>query len=172
MAAETMLAGRLNVQSREFSVQEVAVPQAGRGYVRVKVGAAGVCLSDVHLIAGILRPAHRNAASVTLGHEVAGTVETLGAGVSGFTVGDRVVIQAGYEHNGTVLTMGVDYDGGWAEYVVIPAGVLVPLGGDMPSSRLRSRVSGCLGYRRPRCPWYPAASSGRRGPDYRRRPSS
>lgn len=46
--------------------------------------------------------------------------------------GDRVVIQAGYEHRGATLTMGVDYDGGWADYVVVPAGVLVPLGDDIP----------------------------------------
>ena len=132
MSTGTMLAGRLNVETKEFAVREVPIPDPGPGFVRVKVGAAGVCLSDVHLIKGILRPQFLTGSEVTLGHEVAGTVDLPGPGVSSAKAGDRVVIQAGYEHNGATLTMGVDYDGGWAEYVVVPAGVLVPLGGDIP----------------------------------------
>lgn len=123
----TMLAGRLNMKTREFGVREVAVPEPGPGFVRVKVRAAGVCLSDVHLIEGLLAPVHLVGDEVTLGHETAGTVDLPGPGVTAYNDGDRVVIQAGFEHNGSILTMGVDYDGGWAEYVVVPAGVLVPL---------------------------------------------
>ncbi|WP_258073650.1 zinc-binding dehydrogenase [Arthrobacter sp. 08Y14] len=132
MSAGTMLAGRLNVETKEFALQEVPIPEPGPGFVRVKVGAAGVCLSDVHLIQGMLRPQFLQGNEVTLGHEVAGTVDLTGPGVTSAKPGDRVVIQAGYEYNGATLTMGVDYDGGWAEYVVVPAGVLVPLGDDIP----------------------------------------
>jgi len=132
MSAQTMLAGRLNVQTREFAVTRVAVPDPAAGWVRVKVAAAGVCLSDVHLIGGMHKPLHLVGDEVTLGHEVAGTVDLPGAGVSGWRTGDRVVIQAGFERNGTVLTMGVDYDGGWAEYVAVPAGVLVALADTIP----------------------------------------
>ncbi|WP_246021290.1 zinc-binding dehydrogenase [Arthrobacter echini] len=127
---ETMLAGRLNVRTRSFEVKEVPVPQPGPGFVRVKVRAAGVCLSDVHLIQGLLTPRHLEGDEVTLGHETSGTVDQAGDGVDTWNQGDRVVIQAGYEYNGVTLTMGVDYDGGWAEYVVVPAGVLVPLSAD------------------------------------------
>ncbi len=127
---ETMLAGRLNVRTRSFEVKEVPVPTPGPGFVRVKVQAAGVCLSDVHLIQGLLTPRHLKGDEVTLGHETSGTVDLSGDGVDTWNKGDRVVIQAGYEHNGVTLTMGVDYDGGWAEYVVVPAGVLVPLSAD------------------------------------------
>ncbi|THJ65883.1 zinc-binding dehydrogenase [Arthrobacter echini] len=125
-----MLAGRLNVRTRSFEVKEVPVPQPGPGFVRVKVRAAGVCLSDVHLIQGLLTPRHLEGDEVTLGHETSGTVDQAGDGVDTWNQGDRVVIQAGYEYNGVTLTMGVDYDGGWAEYVVVPAGVLVPLSAD------------------------------------------
>ncbi|MCC9195462.1 zinc-binding dehydrogenase [Arthrobacter sp. zg-Y820] len=132
MSAGTMLAARLNVQTKEFALREVPIPDPGPGFVRVKVGAAGVCLSDVHLIQGLLHPQFLEGNEVTLGHEVAGTVDLPGPGVTSVAAGDRVVIQAGYEYNGVTLTMGVDYDGGWAEYVVVPAGVLVPLGDDIP----------------------------------------
>lgn len=132
MSAGTMLAGRLNVETKEFALSEVPIPEPGPGFVRVKVGAAGVCLSDVHLIQGLLRPQFLQGSEVTLGHEVAGTVDLPGPGVTSAVPGDRVVIQAGYEYKGATLTMGVDYDGGWAEYVVVPAGVLVPLGDDIP----------------------------------------
>ena len=47
-----MLAGRLDVRTGEFAVLEVPVPTAGPGEVLVRVRAAGVCLSDVHLIQG------------------------------------------------------------------------------------------------------------------------
>ncbi|WP_247827788.1 zinc-binding dehydrogenase [Arthrobacter antioxidans] len=124
---ETMLAGRLDVGTGTFEVKEVPVPVPGPGFVRVKVQAAGVCLSDVHLIQGLLKPMHLQGDEVTLGHEVSGSVDLTGDGVEGWTTGDRVVLQAGYEYRGVTLTMGVDYDGGWAEYVVVPAGVLVPL---------------------------------------------
>lgn len=127
---ETMLAGRLNIRTRSFEVTEVPVPVPGPGFVRVKVQAAGVCLSDVHLIQGLLTPRHLKGDEVTLGHETSGTVDLSGDGVDTWNKGDRVVIQAGYEYNGVTLTMGVDYDGGWAEYVVVPAGVLVPLSAD------------------------------------------
>ncbi|WP_312180492.1 zinc-binding dehydrogenase [Arthrobacter sp.] len=130
--SRTMIAGRLNVETGTFAMKEVPVPDPGPGFVRVKVGAAGVCLSDVHLIQGLLRPKFLKGNEVTLGHEVAGTVDLVGPGVTSVTAGDRVVVQAGYEYNGVTLTMGVDYDGGWAEYLVVPAGVLVPLGDDIP----------------------------------------
>ncbi|MCD0448927.1 zinc-binding dehydrogenase [Actinocorallia sp. API 0066] len=126
--AGKMLAGRLNVATREFEVVEVPVPEPGPGEVLVKVAAAGVCLSDVHLIDGILKPLYLKGDTVTLGHEVAGTVHALGPGVTGAAPGDRVILQAGERTpEGVVLTRGADYDGGWAEYCLATVGSLVPL---------------------------------------------
>jgi threonine dehydrogenase-like Zn-dependent dehydrogenase len=127
-----MLAGRMNVATRTFAVRQVPVPEAGPGEVRVRVRAAGICLSDVHLIEGLLRPAFLRGDEVTLGHEVSGEVEALGDGVTSVDVGARVLVGAGKHVGDVVWTMGVDYDGGWAEYVVVPADVLVPIPDALP----------------------------------------
>jgi D-arabinose 1-dehydrogenase-like Zn-dependent alcohol dehydrogenase len=117
----------MNFATGKFEVKDVPVPTPGPGEVRVRVRSAGVCLSDVHLIDGTLNPTHRDGDEVTLGHEVAGEVESLGAGVSEPAVGTRVIVGAGKEVEGVPLTMGVDYNGGWAEYLVAPAGGLLPI---------------------------------------------
>src|SRR5690606_32994676 len=107
-------------------------PEPGPGEVRIKVEAAGVCLSDVHLIKGILRPPHLEQDSVTLGHEVAGTVDALGPGAAGWTVGQRVRLQAGEARGGRVHTRGADDDGGCAESALATASPLVPVPGVLP----------------------------------------
>jgi len=117
-----MRAGRISVSRRAFEVVDVPTPDAGAGQVRIKVGAAGVCLSDVHFLEGILSPGYLESDLVTLGHEVAGTIDQVGAGVTTSAIGDRVIVIAG-ERNAhqQITTMGFDYDGGWAEYVVTKA---------------------------------------------------
>jgi D-arabinose 1-dehydrogenase-like Zn-dependent alcohol dehydrogenase len=117
-----MRAGQITVSTRAFGVVDVPTPEAGAGQVRIKVAAAGVCLSDVHLLEGILSPGYLIGDHVTLGHEVAGVIDQVGAGVTTVAVGERVVVIAG-ERNAAhqVTTMGFDYDGGWAEYVVTKA---------------------------------------------------
>jgi D-arabinose 1-dehydrogenase-like Zn-dependent alcohol dehydrogenase len=127
-----VLAGRLNVKTRTFSVEEVPTPKAGPGEVLIKVGAAGVCLSDVHLIAGILKPLFLNGDTVTLGHEVAGTIDSVAEGVGTLEAGQRVLLQAGEYLGGKVLTRGVDYDGGWAEYAVASQETVVPIPDGLP----------------------------------------
>ncbi|RBY82800.1 zinc-binding dehydrogenase [Blastococcus sp. TF02A-26] len=129
---DTMLAGRLNVRTREFAVREVPRPTPGPGEVLIRVRAAGICLSDVHLIDGTLSPLFLAGDEVTLGHEVAGEVAELGEGVGGTTVGQRVTLQAGEEIGGWIHTRGVDYDGGWAEYALATVPTLVPIPDDMP----------------------------------------
>ena len=129
-----MLAGRLNVRTGTFGLRQVPIPEPGHGQVRIKVEAAGVCLSDVHLIDGTLRPLFLAGDEVTLGHEVAGTVETVGEGVTALRAGERVLLQAGQlaPDGRTVLTRGVDYDGGWAEYAVADSTTAVPIPDALP----------------------------------------
>lgn len=128
----TVLAGRLDVRNRIFSVEEVPTPRPGPGEVLVKVEAAGVCLSDVHLIDGTLTPRHLRGGTVTLGHETAGVVAEPGGGVTRWQRGRRVLLQAGEERDGAVWTRGVDYDGGWAEYAVAAESTLVEIPDDLP----------------------------------------
>ncbi|WP_150237996.1 zinc-binding dehydrogenase [Nocardiopsis quinghaiensis] len=129
----TMRAARLNVKTRTLELKDVPRPVPGRGQVLVRVKAAGVCLSDVHLIDGTLTPLHLEGDEVTLGHEVSGVVEEIGPDVMDPEVGDRVILQAGQtDRSGKVITRGVDYDGGWAEYALADEETLVPIPDDLP----------------------------------------
>ncbi|MFG3111843.1 zinc-binding dehydrogenase [Streptomyces tendae] len=127
-----MLAARLHVPSRTLRLEEVPRPQPGPGEVLVKVEAAGVCLSDVHLIDGTLTPLLLRGDTVTLGHEVSGTVAETGAGVTAWSPGQRVVLHAGESRDGVTYTRGVDYDGGWAEYALSAADAMTPLPDAIP----------------------------------------
>lgn len=128
-----MLAARLHLPSRQLRIEQVPVPEPGHGEVRIRVAAAGVCLSDVHLIDGTLSPIYLRGDEVTLGHEVAGTIDALGEGVKGWRAGQRVLLQAGEEdRRGRLFTRGVDYDGGWAEYALAAESTLVLLPDELP----------------------------------------
>ncbi|MFJ9671638.1 zinc-binding dehydrogenase [Streptomyces sp. NPDC101221] len=127
-----MLAARLHVPSRTLRLEEVPRPQPGPGEVLVKVEAAGVCLSDVHLIDGTLTPLLLQGDTVTLGHEVSGTVVETGAGVTAWSPGQRVVLHAGEMRDGVTYTRGVDYDGGWAEYALSAADAMTVLPDAIP----------------------------------------
>jgi D-arabinose 1-dehydrogenase-like Zn-dependent alcohol dehydrogenase len=127
-----MLAARLHVPSRTLRLEEVPRPQPGPGEVLVRVEAAGVCLSDVHLIDGTLTPRLLQGDTVTLGHEVSGTIAEVGEGVTAWTPGQRAVLHAGETRDGVTYTRGVDYDGGWAEYALSAADALIPLPDSVP----------------------------------------
>ena len=128
-----MRAGRITVSTRVFEVVDVPTPDAGAGQVRIKVVAAGVCLSDVHFLEGILSPGYLDGDHVTLGHEVAGVVDQIGTGVSAVAVGDRVLLIAGARNDEQqITTMGFDYDGGWAEYVVTQSDLVAQIPDSLP----------------------------------------
>ena len=137
-----MLAARLDPTSRRFAVDWVPTPEPADDEVRIAVRAAGVCLSDLHLIDGSLP---LTGGPVTLGHEVAGVVESLGANVpSTVAVGQRVLLLAGQScgrcENCLMRrfpcvqprTRGVHYDGGWAEYALARYDTIVPIPDDLP----------------------------------------
>jgi threonine dehydrogenase-like Zn-dependent dehydrogenase len=140
-----MLAGRLNPSAGTFEMKQVPVPEPGPGQVRIRVRAAGVCLSDVHLIDGSLSPAFLTEPEVTLGHEVAGEIDVVGPDVpEQWQPGTRVTLAAG-ERCGqcpqctrfrepclAVRTRGVDYDGGWAEYAIATHHTLVAIPDSLP----------------------------------------
>jgi alcohol dehydrogenase, propanol-preferring len=123
----------------------VPVPEPGPGEVLVKVGGAGACHSDLHLLE---IPAGQVPAQLpfTLGHENAGWVETMGPGATGFAPGDPVIVygpwgcglcmncRQGMENycqapgGPSAGGLGAN-DGGMAEYLLVPATrYLIPLG--------------------------------------------
>ena len=108
------------------------VPQPGAGELLVRVLACGVCRTDLHVAEGDL-PVRR--ADVVPGHEVVGEVEVVGAGVTAFSVGDRVGV-AWLRHTCGACRYcargaenlcphsqytGWTHDGGYAEYATVPA---------------------------------------------------
>jgi S-(hydroxymethyl)glutathione dehydrogenase/alcohol dehydrogenase len=72
----------------QYSVEEVSIDPPKAGELRIKMAATGVCHSDLSVINGTL-PLPK---PMVLGHEGAGVVAELGAGVTGFEVGDHVVL--------------------------------------------------------------------------------
>ncbi|MFI9848409.1 zinc-binding dehydrogenase [Nonomuraea sp. NPDC051941] len=144
IAMDTMLAGRFHLDTQNFAVEDVPVPVPGPGEVLVKVMAAGVCLSDVHLIDGTLPPLFATSAAITVGHEVSGMIHTLGPGLKrGLTVGTRVTLEAGQSCEQCddcarrrpctqVRTRGIDYDGGWAQYTIAREDTLIPIPDNLP----------------------------------------
>ena len=88
-----MKAVQLVAWQTEPELREIVTPSPGPGEVLVKVQAAGLCHSDLHVMdwpEGTLA----FELPMTLGHEVAGAVAALGAGAKGFAVGDPVLIYA------------------------------------------------------------------------------
>ncbi len=114
-----------------FELVEREVPEAGPGQVRVKVLACGVCHSDMFVrsggFPGLVLPR-------VPGHEIAGVVDAVGAGVTAWEVGDRVGVgwhgghcfQCDACRRGLFINCkagkvtGVSHDGGYAEYAVVP----------------------------------------------------
>jgi D-arabinose 1-dehydrogenase-like Zn-dependent alcohol dehydrogenase len=131
-SAPMMRAARLDLATRTLAVKDVPRPRPANGEVLVRVAAAGVCLSDVHIVQGLITPRRIRSGVLTLGHEVAGTVAAPGAGVDGWPLGRRVVLQPIVARKDGNHTLGVDYQGGWADYVVTPASTLVPIPDRLP----------------------------------------
>ncbi|MFI6326939.1 NAD(P)-dependent alcohol dehydrogenase [Micromonospora chersina] len=119
---------------------DVPTPTAGPGEVLLRVGAVGACHSDLHILDA---PAGLFPVPMTLGHEIAGTVDQLGPGVTGWSPGDRAAVYGiigcgrcraclrGAENACRVVPVGgigLSRDGGLAEHVVVPASRLLHVG--------------------------------------------
>jgi propanol-preferring alcohol dehydrogenase len=87
MATALMHAMVLDKQGSPLRMTERAIPEPGEGELLLQVHACGVCRTDLHIVDGDLT---KPKLPLVLGHEIVGTVLKLGAGVSGFTKGQRV----------------------------------------------------------------------------------
>ena len=108
---------------RGLKLVDVPVPILASDQVLLKVEAAGLCHSDVHIISGAFSN-HLKKRPMTLGHEVAGVVVEVGSEVSNFAVGNRVVITSvlyPVEERSSLRNIGLDYDGGYAPFAVADA---------------------------------------------------
>lgn len=138
---ETFRAVQLPAPGRPLVNATLAAPDPAPGDVLVRVKAAGICHSDAHYRSGLGSTLH----PCTLGHEVAGTVARVGAGVTQVRPGDRVCLhylvtcgecshcRAGREQfcaRGEMI--GKHRDGGFAELICIPARNALPLPAAIP----------------------------------------
>src|SRR5687767_4357525 len=76
-----------------LEVRDLPEPVAGPGTVLVRVHTVGVCGSDIHMWHNTQSKSSVGVLPVTLGHESAGVIAAVGAGVTGWVVGDRVVCE-------------------------------------------------------------------------------
>jgi D-arabinose 1-dehydrogenase-like Zn-dependent alcohol dehydrogenase len=122
----------------EFQIVEREIPEPGRGQVRIRVQACGVCHSDALTKEGswpgIQYPR-------VPGHEVSGVVDAIGTGISAWTTGQRVGVGWHGGHDNTcrecrrgdfrncrnLQVPGISYDGGYQQYMVAPEEALVPI---------------------------------------------
>ena len=122
------------------------VPEPGPGEALLRVNACGFCHHDLLVMGGTLRRGVTD--GVTLGHEIAGTVVAASPDVTGVQVGARVVslltaacgqcarCRAGREHRCLVGEgIGHGRDGGFAEYIALPATALVPIPDGIPDEQ-------------------------------------
>ncbi|MCA9771846.1 MAG: alcohol dehydrogenase catalytic domain-containing protein [Myxococcales bacterium] len=125
-----------------FELVDRPMPEPGPGAVRVAVEACGICHSDLFVKEGGRIPV---AYPRVPGHEVAGRVDAVGAGVANWKPGDRVGVgwfggscgrcercRAGDFINCANLKIcGIHYDGGYAEYMVAPEDALARIPEDL-----------------------------------------
>jgi D-arabinose 1-dehydrogenase-like Zn-dependent alcohol dehydrogenase len=133
-----MKAAQVPKPGADFEIVEREIPKPGAGHVRIKVQACGVCHSDVLTKEGkwpgIQYPR-------VPGHEVAGVIDELGAGVSAWKAGQRVGVGWHGGQDGTCPSCrrgdfrncrnlqipGISYDGGYQQYMLAPVEALVPI---------------------------------------------
>jgi propanol-preferring alcohol dehydrogenase len=134
-------------------------PHPGPGQVRIRVGACGVCRTDLHLAEGDLLP-HRP--RTVPGHEIVGVVDELGPGADRFRIGDRIGAawlrgtcgrcrwcRSGRENLCPDATFtGWDADGGYAELTVVPEAYAYRLPDALDDVRAAPLLcAGIVGYR-------------------------
>lgn len=128
------------VAAGTLDLVDVPTPEPGPGEVRLAVAAVGACHSDLHILDS---PAGAFPTPLTLGHEIAGTVDSVGPGVTGWGPGTPVAVYGvlgcgrcraclrGLENQCRTIPLGgigISRDGGLADYVVVPATRLLHVG--------------------------------------------
>jgi alcohol dehydrogenase, propanol-preferring len=144
---------------KPLTLEDVAIPQPGDRQVLIQVNACGVCRTDLHIVDGELT---RPKLPLIPGHQIAGTVVDVGAGVDQFSPGDAVGVpwlgwtcgrcafcQSGRENLCDAARFtGYDIDGGYAEYAVADQRFCFPIPGGYPDLQAAPLLcAGLIGYR-------------------------
>lgn len=142
MAQSTYRAVQVSRPNGAFEVVERPIPEPGAGMVRIKVLACGICHSD-----SLTKEAHWPGIQFPRvpGHEVAGVVDAVGAGVDNWKVGERVGVgwtggycgqceqcrRGSFFACASIQVTGISFDGGYGEYMVAPASGLARVPPDL-----------------------------------------
>src|SRR6266566_4916411 len=139
-----MKVAQISKPGGDFELVEREIPEPGRGQVRVKVEACGICHSDFVVKDGLWPGLQYPRVP---GHEVAGRVDAVGDGVTNWKSGQRVGVGWHGGHDFVCeqcrrgdFTMcvnrkvtGIDFDGGYAEYMIAPAAALAAIPDELPA---------------------------------------
>jgi len=139
-----MKVAQINKPGGDFELVERDIPEPGSGQVRVKVEACGICHSDV-LVKDGLWPGLQYPR--VPGHEIAGHIDAVGSGVTNWKKGQRVGVGWHGGHDfvcqqcrrgdfamcSNRKVTGIDFDGGYAEYMIAPAAALAAIPDELPA---------------------------------------
>jgi D-arabinose 1-dehydrogenase-like Zn-dependent alcohol dehydrogenase len=133
-----MKVAQVSAPGAEFELVEREIPNPPAGHVRIKVQACGICHSDA-----LVKEGHWPGITYPRvpGHEIAGIIDELGANVSVWKKGQRVGVGWHGGQDGVCISCrrgdfgnceklqipGISYDGGYAEYVVVPVQALASM---------------------------------------------
>lgn len=144
---------------RPLRLSEVEKPKPGKGQVRVKVRACGVCRTDLHVVDGELKEPKL---PLVPGHQVVGVVDSLGPGAKAFQVGDRIGVPwlggscgiCGYCRSGRenlcdkALYTGYQVNGGFADYCLADERFAFPIPPGYPDLQAAPLLcAGLIGWR-------------------------
>jgi len=138
ITAAQMKAAQISKPGAGFQIVEREIPEPDAGQVRIKVQACGVCHSDVLTVEGLWPGIQYPRAP---GHEVAGIIDEVGDGVSEWKKGQRAGVgwhggqdntcrecrRGDFRNCRNVKVCGINYDGGYQQYMVAPVEALVAI---------------------------------------------
>jgi D-arabinose 1-dehydrogenase-like Zn-dependent alcohol dehydrogenase len=144
-----MKAAQISKPGGDWELIERDIPEPGAGQLRVKVEACGICHSDALVKEGLWPGLQYPRVP---GHEVAGRIDTIGDNVAAWAPGQRVGV--GW-HGGHCFVCeqcrrgdfamcvnrkvtGIDFDGGYAEYMIAPASALAAIPDELPAEEAGS----------------------------------
>jgi len=141
-----MKAVQISKPGGNFEVVERPTPQPGRGQVRIKVEACGICHSDA-----LVKEGHWPGIKYPRvpGHEIAGVIDAIGEGVTLWQPGQRVGVgwhgghcfecdpcrRGDFVNCRKEKITAITFDGGYAEYTIVPAEAVAAMPDDLPSDQ-------------------------------------
>ena len=147
------------IETSPLVLAECEIPKPGPGELLLRVSACGICHTDLHIIEGDLQPP---GLPIIPGHQVVGSVDAIGAGVEGWSVGDVAGVPWLYRACGTcaqcirgeenlcneAMFTGFHRDGGYAEWMISRAEYTLRVPTNRPPEKVAPLLcAGIIGYR-------------------------